>query len=53
MRRALDGTGVAVFVRASRYDPADPAHWWRHRGDVRFLLEEWPKLIAYALGLAD
>jgi uncharacterized SAM-binding protein YcdF (DUF218 family) len=53
MRRALDGTGVAVSVRASRYDPADPAHWWRHRGDVRFLLEEWPKLVAYALGLAD
>jgi uncharacterized SAM-binding protein YcdF (DUF218 family) len=53
MRRALAGTGVEVIVRASRYDPADPAHWWRHRRDVRSLMEEWPKLIAYWLGLAE
>ena len=53
MRRALAGTGVTIVVRASRYDPADPARWWRHRGDVRFLMEEWPKLIAYWLGLSE
>jgi uncharacterized SAM-binding protein YcdF (DUF218 family) len=53
MRRALDGSGVRVIVRASRYDMADPAHWWRARGDVRFVAEEWQKLIAYRLGLAD
>jgi uncharacterized SAM-binding protein YcdF (DUF218 family) len=53
MRRALAGTGVSVIVRASRYDPADPARWWRQRRDVRFLMEEWPKLIAYWLGLAE
>lgn len=53
MRRALDGTGVAIIVRASRYDPADPAHWWRQRRDVRFLMDEWPKLIAYRLGVAE
>jgi uncharacterized SAM-binding protein YcdF (DUF218 family) len=53
MRRALAGTGAEVIVRASRYDPGDPARWWRHRRDVRFMMEEWPKLIAYRLGLAD
>ncbi len=53
MRRALAGTGVAIVVRATRYDPADPARWWRHRRDVRLMLEEWPKLIAYRLGLSE
>ena len=51
MRRALEGTEVQIVVRASRYDPADPTHWWRHRRDIRFVMEEWPKLIAYELGL--
>lgn len=51
MRRALEGTGVQIVVRASRYDPADPARWWRQRRDIRFLMEEWPKVIAYELGL--
>jgi len=53
MRRALEGTGVTVIMRASRYDPSDPAHWWRRRRDVRFLMEEWPKLIAYRIGLGE
>ena len=53
MRRALAGTGVDVIVRASRYDSTDPARWWRHRADARFLLQEWEKLIAYRLGLAE
>ncbi len=53
MRRALEGTGVRVIIHASRYDPADPAHWWRHRHDIRFLLEEWPKVIAYRMGMAE
>ena len=53
MRRSLAGTGITVIMRASRYDQSDPARWWQHRGDVRTLWEEWPKLIAYRLGLAD
>jgi len=53
MRRGLRGSGVQVVVRASRYDAADPARWWRHRPDLRFVLEEWQKLIAYRLGLAE
>ena len=50
-RRELAGTGADVVMRASRYDRADPAHWWRYRGDYRFALTEWLKLIAYRLGL--
>jgi uncharacterized SAM-binding protein YcdF (DUF218 family) len=53
MRRALAGTGVDVMIRASRYDVADPARWWRARRDVRFVVEEWQKLIAYRLGVAE
>ena len=53
MRRALDGTPVEIVMRASRYDPSDPARWWRHRQDIRWLVDEWPKLIAYRLGLAE
>jgi uncharacterized SAM-binding protein YcdF (DUF218 family) len=53
MRRALDGTPVEVIMRASRYDPSDPAGWWRHRRDIRWLAEEWPKLLAYRLGLGE
>ncbi|HEY2434307.1 MAG TPA: YdcF family protein [Vicinamibacterales bacterium] len=53
MRRALAGTDLRIIMRASRYDGSDPAHWWRHRGDVRWLMQEWPKLLAYRLGLAS
>jgi uncharacterized SAM-binding protein YcdF (DUF218 family) len=50
-RRGLEGTGVQVVMRASRYDLSDPARWWRHRSDLRFVLSEWQKLLAYHLGL--
>jgi len=50
-RRGLDGTGTEVVMRASRYDPSDPAHWWRNRSDLRFGISEWQKLLAYHLGL--
>lgn len=50
-RRGLKGTGAEVVMRASRYDPADPARWWRTRGDFRFASSEWQKLILYRLGL--
>jgi len=53
MRRALAGSGVDVVLRASRYDPSDPARWWRGRRDVRLVADEWQKLIAYRLGLAE
>lgn len=50
-RRGLGGMGVEVIVRASRYDPADPAYWWRSRSDVRDVVLETEKLIAYWLRL--
>ena len=50
-RRELKGTGVQVVMRGSRYDPANPARWWATRADVRWMLSEAPKLIAYVLGL--
>ena len=51
VRRGLEGTGAEVVIRASRYDPSDPARWWRSRADVRFVTSEWQKLIAYRIGL--
>jgi uncharacterized SAM-binding protein YcdF (DUF218 family) len=50
-RRGLAGTHTVVTMRASRYDSSDPARWWRHRGDVRFVISEWQKLVLYRLGL--
>jgi uncharacterized SAM-binding protein YcdF (DUF218 family) len=50
-RRALSPAGVEVVMRATRYDVADPARWWRTRADFRFGISEWQKLIAYRLGL--
>ena len=50
-RRGLEGTGADVIMRASRYDPSDPARWWRSRADFRFASSEFQKLLAYRLGL--
>ena len=50
-RRGLEGTGARPLMRASHYDPSDPANWWRTRADVRFGLSEWGKLVLYWLGL--
>lgn len=50
-RRGLEGTGASVVMRASRFDPSDPANWWRSRADFRFASTEWQKLILYRLGL--
>jgi uncharacterized SAM-binding protein YcdF (DUF218 family) len=52
-RRALRGTNVDIVIRASRYDPAEPEHWWRHRSDLRQLLWEVPKVIGYAVGVGE
>jgi hypothetical protein len=50
-RREVGGMGVEVIVRGSRYDAADPAHWWRRRSDVRSVLFESQKVVAYWLRL--
>ena len=49
-RRGLENTGAEPIIRASRYDPSDPARWWRIRADVRFAGSEWIKLLYYRLG---
>jgi uncharacterized SAM-binding protein YcdF (DUF218 family) len=50
-RRELKGTDVRVVMRGSRYDNAHPERWWRERADIRVMIPEVPKLIAYLLGL--
>lgn len=53
MRRQVAGRGVAIIMRASRYDEADPAHWWRDRGTLSFTLFEAQRYAAYWIGWAD
>jgi uncharacterized SAM-binding protein YcdF (DUF218 family) len=50
-QRELRGTGVEVVMHASRYDNARPERWWMQRADIRDILSEVPKFLAYALGL--
>jgi uncharacterized SAM-binding protein YcdF (DUF218 family) len=52
-QRELRGLDVRLIRRGSRYDGADPPRWWHRRSDIRFLLTEVPKLIAYEAGLRD
>lgn len=49
--RAFRGTGVQIQVRATRFDTSQPDTWWKHRADLRFVISEWQKLLAYRLGL--
>ena len=49
--RAFRGTGVQVQVRGTRFDGARPERWWKQRADLRFVISEWQKLLAYRLGL--
>jgi len=50
MRRVL-GPDVKVIMRASRYDTYDPGSWWATRGTFRETFYDFPKLVAYWLGL--
>jgi uncharacterized SAM-binding protein YcdF (DUF218 family) len=51
VRRELRDAGVDVVMRASRYDPMRPERWWTRRGEVRWVVSEIPKLVAYVAGL--
>jgi uncharacterized SAM-binding protein YcdF (DUF218 family) len=51
-QREFDNSGIAIIMRTTRYDTSDPAHWWRHRPDIRYVLSEVGKLVLYRLGLA-
>lgn len=51
LRRELRDTPIDIVVRGTRYDDADPAHWWRTRSGIRWAFSETTKLVAYVLGL--
>lgn len=50
-RRELRGTSVQIMMRGTRYDGLEPNQWWRRREDLREVIPEVPKLVAYILGL--
>ena len=50
-RRELRGTDVQVLMRRTRHEDFEPEQWWRRRRDIRAVVEELPRLVAYALGL--
>ena len=52
-RREFAGTGIEILARASRHTDARPARWWTRRDDIRFLMNEVPKYVAYLLGLGE
>jgi uncharacterized SAM-binding protein YcdF (DUF218 family) len=52
-KRETGDLDVRLIRRGSRYDSATPDRWWRRRADIRFLLSEVPKLVAYEAGLRD
>jgi uncharacterized SAM-binding protein YcdF (DUF218 family) len=51
LRRELRDTGVQVIMRGTRYEPSQPDGWWRRRSDIRTMISEVPKLLAYVAGL--
>jgi uncharacterized SAM-binding protein YcdF (DUF218 family) len=52
-RRRLDGTGVEVIVRPSRYDLSPVDRWWSNRSTLRFTVFEAQRLLGYWIGIAD
>jgi len=50
-RRQLRGTGVQLVLHATRYDPSVPERWWTRRSDIRWIVSELPKVLAYSVGL--
>ena len=51
--REFRGTAMRIVMRTTRYDSALPARWWTTRPDVRYVLSELQKLVAYRLGLSQ
>ena len=52
-RREFKNTGIDIVMHASRYTEARPARWWTQRDDIRYLMNEIPKFIAYLAGLSE
>ena len=51
--RRLDGSGVTLIIRHSRYDRSDTDRWWRSRSTLRFTLFEMQRLFGYWIGVGD
>jgi uncharacterized SAM-binding protein YcdF (DUF218 family) len=49
--REFAGTSVRIQVKGSRHDRVSPDGWWRSRSDLRYVVSELQKLVAYRLGL--
>jgi uncharacterized SAM-binding protein YcdF (DUF218 family) len=52
-RREFAGTGTEIVMHGSRYSEAQPARWWSRRDDIRYLMNEMPKFLAYVAGLSE
>ena len=52
-RREFAGTGTEIVMHGSRYSEAQPTRWWSRRDDVRYLMSEMPKFLAYVAGLSE
>ena len=50
-RRELQGTDIQIVMRSTRYEGFEPSQWWRRRADIREIVAELPRLVAYGLGL--
>jgi uncharacterized SAM-binding protein YcdF (DUF218 family) len=53
MRRRFAPLGREIVMRGSRYDDTDIDRWWSNRSDLRSVLFEAQKLLAYAIGVGD
>ena len=51
--REFAGTGTEIVMHASRYTEARPSRWWSRRDDIRYLMNEMPKFLAYVVGLSE
>jgi uncharacterized SAM-binding protein YcdF (DUF218 family) len=51
--REFEGTGVEIIAHGSRYTEARPNRWWTQRSDIRYLMNEMPKFLAYLAGLSE
>lgn len=52
-REFVGDSAASITVRGSRYSNVHPTQWWRHRGEVRYIMSELPKLLAYVAGLGE
>ncbi len=50
-RREFRESPVKIIVRTTRYDQATPRRWWTRRDDIRRVVSELQKLLAYRLGV--